>query len=500
MTYLVYSRVSERGSDWSGETSCEAQYQECIRYIQQTDPSAKFQELREEFISGTSLKKRKLAQALDDAEAGRATWDTLVALKVDRLFRSTEELLISFRRLSESGKGIILVRDHMDFSTIHGKFSLTVLAAAAELAAGLGKEATKDKMRHIARQGLWPGQCPFGYRRVAPKNNQLEILPDQADRVKAIYAAALAGQGPVRIAREMKMARNSVLNILANPFYAGRIRFLGIEADGKHEPIIDRATWERVQRTTPKPAPRPDRQAYPYLLTGLVRCGCGQAMSPATCRGKSGKPFPYYRCQAAGCRNEYRYVRADLLEQSIMGEISRVCYAEGELDALAEEVAHQHRAQVSSAMPAIMDILKARLAAQQEIDGLTASLAASRGGGLAGASRAILETLDKAQQRKDALDAEYETLRRQAEESIRLQDAEAIARQWRGVAGELANGKGDHRTRQDWVKAHINSVRAKGREFAVEIALVKGSTSGTLKHPQGAIIELLIPAPRRSAA
>lgn len=77
MTYLVYSRVSERGSDWSGETSCEAQYQECIRYIQQTDPSAKFQELREEFISGTSLKKRKLAQALDDAEAGRATWEGL---------------------------------------------------------------------------------------------------------------------------------------------------------------------------------------------------------------------------------------------------------------------------------------------------------------------------------------------------------------------------------------------------------------------------------------
>jgi len=42
MKYLIYTSVSERGSDYHGETSCQAQADECRCYALARDPATTF--------------------------------------------------------------------------------------------------------------------------------------------------------------------------------------------------------------------------------------------------------------------------------------------------------------------------------------------------------------------------------------------------------------------------------------------------------------------------
>lgn len=499
MKYLPYTRVSQRGSDWTGETSCEAQVQEIRRYVTATDSRAEFlPEIREEFVSGTTLKKRRLALVLDDAKHGRADWGVLVALDLDRLFRSTEECLASFRLLAEAQKGVILVRQNIDLASPYGRFTLTVLAAVAQLTAQIGSQKTKDKMLYIIRQGLWPCRAPYGYRRTGPRNNLLEVDPGKDEIVRAIYADALAGHGPVWIAREHGIPKNGVMNILENPFYAGRLVYGDETAQGKHEAIIPPEDWERVQRVATVKQARPDRQKYPYKLTGMVRCVCGQAMSPATCKGKGGT-FAYYRCQNAACTHDARYVRADLLEKAILDEVAGYCYSDEACVRLAEHEAKHHAAVVAAESPELQRLVKALEGTRLEIDRLLGNLSGAQGGGLGGAAKAILGTLDAKQRHMEAIEQEVQTMQARLKVSMAAQDPQALASMWQETARLLAGANGDPKMQAEWLRAHVVSIESAGAGWSVKLSTEGCSTSRTIWHPKGAVVELMITLPRRAA-
>lgn len=495
MKYLIYTRVSERGSDWSGETSCEAQSQECRRYVLAMNPRAEFEEIREEFLSGTSLKKRKLGHVLNDAADGRAEWDVLVALDLDRLFRSTEECLASFRHLSEAKKGVILVRQNIDLASPYGQFTLTVLAAVAQLTAQIGSTKTRDKMLYIARQGLWPGKAPLGYRRPAPRVNKLEPDPGTADMVRAMFRAAADGKGPVGIAREHGLPVNTVNKLLASKFYLGRLIYAEIDVAGQHEAIIDAATWHAAQRVATVSTPRPTRQAYPYKLTGLVRCGCGHAMSPATCNGKGGR-YPYYRCQNAACKEAIRYVRADQLEVALLQEVASYCYSDGACARLAEYEARHHAAIMAAESPELQRLSSSLQDARADVDRLLASLDVTKGGGMENAFRAILTALDGRQRDMERIERELVSMRERLAAHAQAQDPSSLAGMWQETARRLAAGDGDARAQADWIRAHVRGVVSDGGGWAVTFAVTEGSTSRTLKHPQGAAVEIRIRLPK----
>ena len=53
MHYLIYTRVSPRGSDWTGETSCQSQDSNCRADLLRRDPGATFDAAPpEEFKTG----------------------------------------------------------------------------------------------------------------------------------------------------------------------------------------------------------------------------------------------------------------------------------------------------------------------------------------------------------------------------------------------------------------------------------------------------------------
>jgi site-specific DNA recombinase len=507
MKYLIYSRVSERGSDWQGETSCEAQEAECRRDILARDKKATFvPELREEFVSGTKLVNRKLAQTLKDAESGRAEWDVLVALDLDRLFRSTEECLTSFRIISAAGKGVILVRQNIDLASPYGRFTLTILAAVAQLTAQIGAQKTRDKMFHIARRGEWPcGKVPMGYKRAGKRDNALVIDAAPAAKVKAMFSMAASGSGPVAIARAFDLAKNTTNKILSNRIYTGRLIYGDIDVEGKHPAIVTDVEFRAAQGGRPeagKPRVYLSRQQYPYLLTGLIRCECGGMLSPATCKGTGGK-YAYYRCQSASCHSKARYVRADAMDRAVIEAIADMAYNPQAVASLAKCEAEKHAAYYSDAQPEIKRLKLTVDGLKAQIDRLTSAIANSDPSAMPGAYAAVMAALEEKQGEYDKSCAALVGLQNRTAGSDTARDARAMIDAVASMARTLASGDGDPQTRRDWVKAHVESISSTGVSWRLRFYVPfpgVSSTGGELWHPLGVVVELMITLPSRRAA
>jgi DNA invertase Pin-like site-specific DNA recombinase len=82
-----------------------------------------------EKVSGAKTDRRQLAQAIDALAAG----DVLLVTRLDRLARSTRDLLNVLATVSERQAGFKSLADPMiDTTSPHGKLILAVLAALAE--------------------------------------------------------------------------------------------------------------------------------------------------------------------------------------------------------------------------------------------------------------------------------------------------------------------------------------------------------------------------------
>jgi hypothetical protein len=89
-----------------------------------------------------------------------------------------------------------------------------------------------------------------------------------------------------------------VLRVLRCCVYVGLIASGDDVHKGEHRPILDRETFERVQRIVDEHAGRPPVPGRnpDYLLTGRLRCGaCSAAMTPASTK-KGNRTYRFYRC------------------------------------------------------------------------------------------------------------------------------------------------------------------------------------------------------------
>ena len=82
-----------------------------------------------EKISGAKTDRQQLANAI----AALAEGDTLIVTKLDRLARSTRDLLNTLDAISKAGASFKSLGDHWaDTTTPHGRLMLTVLGGLAE--------------------------------------------------------------------------------------------------------------------------------------------------------------------------------------------------------------------------------------------------------------------------------------------------------------------------------------------------------------------------------
>lgn len=110
----------------------------------------------QEHISGVKAKRPQLTECLRLMRTG----DTLVVWKLDRLGRSTRELLSIIDDLKERGIYFKSLNDYIDTDTAVGELFFTIMAAFAQFERDLISERTIAGLRASKKKGRMGGRKP----------------------------------------------------------------------------------------------------------------------------------------------------------------------------------------------------------------------------------------------------------------------------------------------------------------------------------------------------
>jgi DNA invertase Pin-like site-specific DNA recombinase len=135
----------------------------------------------EEKISGAARKRPELERLLDEVRKG----DVLVVTRLDRLARSTAELLIIAERLRDQGAGLqSLDEPWADNISPSGRMVLTVFAGIAEFERALIRQRTEDGLRDARKRGVLFGRP----KKMRP--DQLELAQELLKQGRSISEVA----------------------------------------------------------------------------------------------------------------------------------------------------------------------------------------------------------------------------------------------------------------------------------------------------------------------
>ena len=150
-------------------------------------------------ISGAKTDRPELAKALRRLESG----DVLVVTRLDRLARSTRDLLNVIAAISERGADFKSLKDTWaDTTTAHGRLMLTVLGGLAEFERELIRARTSEGRKRAKQRGvkfgrprkLTPHQRQEALRRLDEGETQADVA--RTYNVDATTIGRLLGDRP----------------------------------------------------------------------------------------------------------------------------------------------------------------------------------------------------------------------------------------------------------------------------------------------------------------
>lgn len=178
MALIGYARVSTDGQ------SADAQVAELT--------AAGAKTVFQEKVSGAVSDRAALKRAVASVQAG----DVLLVTRLDRLARSTRDLLNILDDVAERGAGFRSLRDAWaDTTTPHGRLMLTVLGGLAEferelILARFGEGRQRARERGV-RLGRKPKLTPHQRREVLERRDRGEPVVDIA-RSYAVHHATIS--------------------------------------------------------------------------------------------------------------------------------------------------------------------------------------------------------------------------------------------------------------------------------------------------------------------
>ena len=147
----------------------------------------------------------------------RGEADAILVTKLDRLSRSTVDLLAIYDASRRGKCPIVSVAEHIDTRSAAGEFFFTMLAGLAQMERGVIRERTVLAMNEIARQGRARSRfLPFGVRVVgepdrttvaAGDRRKLVAHAEEQQILQRIQRLQRGGLGPWAIASRLNAAK-----------------------------------------------------------------------------------------------------------------------------------------------------------------------------------------------------------------------------------------------------------------------------------------------------
>lgn len=278
-----------------------------------------------------------------------ARYDGIMVSKLDRLSRGRDW---GIRQWAEDhGKKLIIVNPELVWPPEPGDTVTPIIWDNLVNIASAEWENTSTRYRrmqeHLRSTKSLVGRNPFGFKVVGEaKSKTLEIDPAEADAIRAVVRIVLSGKSlryacayldtfGIRPPGGGNWAPKSLAQLLRNSTLMGR----RVDASGKTvlrvPPILDKATWDRLQAELDRKAARkgvaPSKTA---MLTGIAVCAiCGGPMYRIHCGRKradgSRADYWYYRCSGTAtapskCKNMYPLAELEeRAEKYLTGTLAR---------------------------------------------------------------------------------------------------------------------------------------------------------------------------------
>lgn len=296
----AYLRVSDERQD---EYSLDSQLSHIRAYAKANDYIIPDEYVfYDDGISGRSVQKRTaFNNMIAFAKSKEHPFDAILVWKFSRFARNQEESIVYKSMLRRINVSVISISEMIDDSPFAPLIERIIEFMDEYYSTRLSQEVLRG-MTEKASRGEAMCMGAFGYS----LEGKTYVPNKDADMVRFIFNSFLNGNGYRKIAMQLtakgvKTSRGNnpdnrfVEYILQNPVYIGKIRWspegrkstkrykgdnTGIMiVDGKHQPIIDTETFEKVQLMINEQKKRYGKyqrkgQPVQFMLKGLVRCDC----------------------------------------------------------------------------------------------------------------------------------------------------------------------------------------------------------------------------------
>ena len=371
-TAFLYERLS-RDDNLEGESYSIGNQKKLLTKVAKEKGYTNLVHFMDDGISGVTMDRPGFVDMIRQLEEGRAA--AVFVKDLSRLGRNYIEVgRLTEEFFPEHDIRLVAVSDNID--TAEGENELAPIRNLFNewYARDISKKRRiSNKIKGNAGEPM--GQPPYGYMK-DPVNPKRWIVDDEAAQVvKRIYSMTLDGLGTEQIAAQLerdgiltpraywlqkgvkrpgkgkqlpptRWNSSTVTKILSLQEYCGDI--LNFKTYSKsyknkkridndrenwvvfkdvHEPIIDRAVWEQVQQKRGTRRRRRTNDGEKNMFSGLLVCAdCGNNLHYHFNQGNP--EIKYFNCSNykgnRGTCTSTHYVRVDVLEQVVLGEIKRL--------------------------------------------------------------------------------------------------------------------------------------------------------------------------------
>lgn len=201
--------------------------------------------------SGKTLNRPAFQKMMTDLAYSENKVDLILVMKLDRVSRHLKDILVLIEdELQTRSVGLKSVTETFDSSTAEGRLMISMLGSFAEFERNRISERMMDGKLQLAENGGWNGGLiPYGYHK-CPSTHQ--VVPHFADsetvrRLFGLFVDRGLSSIKLRDLTNCPLHRDSIYDLLSNPFYAGLVEYAGQLNRGVHEPIISVRLFNKAQ-------------------------------------------------------------------------------------------------------------------------------------------------------------------------------------------------------------------------------------------------------------
>jgi site-specific DNA recombinase len=453
----IYARVSTDDQADKGY-SLPSQLEGCRHYISQLVDYSIVVEFKEDIGGAIPVSDRPQGKRLSEMIKFREI-DAVFVHQVDRLSRDIVDLLATIRNWLRAGVDVYA----LDVGKIESELDIVLVIKGwqgSDERVKIRERSMRGKRTKALSGRVVGTRAPFGYDHIRDENGKVvnfQPLVEEARIVQLIFEWYVKGDetgqrlSAGKIATRLSEMRIptpgetndgyhrrrgsgmwhafSVLSIIERETYAGVWRYgvrIGPTRNERPKeewvevevpPLVDRETWETAQelRVQNKLFSRRNKQ-HDYLLSGLIRCVCGRAMS--------GEFFSHHRYYTCTWRNNHhthleertcnaRSVRADAIDEDVWDSIIKLF---GNLEDLEEHLRIAQQEEINAMDPKLEELNAVEaMIIQAESDAIEIGQALKRATGLV--AKSLEQNMHEVNERYDAMLKRREILQEELSEA-----------------------------------------------------------------------------------